>query len=194
MLAVAIPVATVLMFGSGLILRLYGRGFRGGEPVMIALIATTLIQCIGAVTGTAIEAWGKMWVGLLLNCSWAFSYLGFVYLTVTRLGANSLAFGLFLSYTCVTLLTLFYLESRLPLPPGMLKRSLFSILLTFALAVFVLISSAPLRLLLLVPATLIATLLTFSTLVVGDFAGASVTRRGKDPANCEELQEYAEPG
>jgi O-antigen/teichoic acid export membrane protein len=192
MVAVAFPVATALMFGSGFILHVYGRGFRGGESVVTGLVATTLIQCIGATTGTAIEARGKMWTGLLLNSSWAISYLGFVYLTITRLESNSLAFGLLASYTIVTLWTFFYLETRHLLPDGMLKRGLLSITLVFTLVAFVLLCSAPLRLLFLLPATMLVTWMTFTVLTDRGLMSALGLRSRTNTTIRDELNECAE--
>jgi O-antigen/teichoic acid export membrane protein len=190
--AVAFPVATILMFGSGIILHIYGRGFYGGESVVIGLIATTLIQCIGAASGTAIEARGRMWMGLLLNGSWAASYLGFVYLTVTHLGANSLAFGLFVSYLVVTLSTFIYLESQSLLPDGMLKRGLLSLSLVFMLVASVLVCSPSLRLILLLPVTVLVTLLTFISLIDKDLIRALRSLVGLNATTHSKLNRYAE--
>jgi O-antigen/teichoic acid export membrane protein len=181
MVAVAFPVATALMFGSGLILHFYGPGFQGGESVVIGLVATTLIQCVGAATGTAIEARGKMWMGLLLNSSWAAIYLGFVYLTVNQLGANALAYGLVISYTVLTVWGFVYLQPRLPLPEGMLKRLEFSVGLAFGLVVVALICSPAIRLILLVPITILTTLLTFTVVVDREFVRFALGRGSTEP-------------
>jgi O-antigen/teichoic acid export membrane protein len=189
MVATAFPVATVLMFGSGLILSLYGRGYQGGESVVIGVVATTLIQCIGAATGTAIEARGRMWMGLLLNSSWAATYLGFVYLTVNQLGANALAYGLAISYTVLTVWGVIYLNPRLPLPEGMLKRLQLSIGLAFVLVVVALSCSPSLRLILLVPITIVTTMLTFAGVVDKEFMRAVFGRESAEAASTNETAE-----
>jgi O-antigen/teichoic acid export membrane protein len=175
MVAVAFPASTILMFGSGLILLFYGPGFQGGETVLIGVVATALVQCIGASTGTALEARGKMWIGLLLNGVWALSYLIFVYLTVNRWGANSLAFGSAVSYGLMAIWSFLYLERRLPLPAGMLR----GVLLSVGLALFVVLTaiscSAAIRLLLLVPITTCASLLTFTMIVDQNFIRSLVS-------------------
>jgi O-antigen/teichoic acid export membrane protein len=187
MVAAAFPIATVLMFGSGLILSLYGRGFQGGESVVIAVVATTLIQCIGAATGTAIEARGKMWMGLLLNSSWAAIYMGFVYLTVNQLGANALAYGLAISYTVLSAWGVVYLNPRLPLPQGMLKRLQLSIGLAFVLVVVALSCSPSVRLALLVPVTILATVLTFRGLADKEFIRVAFGRETQEAASANEV-------
>jgi len=184
MVAVAFPLAAVLMFGSGLILRFYGRGFRGGESVVIGLVATTLIQCIGAATGTAIEARGKMWMGFLLNSTWAAAYLGFVYLTVNQLGANALAYGLAVSYTVLTVWGFAYLKHRLPLPEGMFKRLQLSVGLAFVLAGVALACTPSLRLMFLLPITILTTLMTFVGVVDKELV-RSAFRRGTRAAATE---------
>jgi O-antigen/teichoic acid export membrane protein len=182
--AAAFPAAAILMFGSGIILHLYGRGFSGGESVAIGLVATTLIQCIGAATGTAIEARGKMWIGFLLNSSWAAVYLGFVYLTVNRLGANALAYGLVVAYTVLAMWGFLYLKPRLPLPEGMFKQLQISVGLTLVLMVVALICTPALRLILLVPITVLTTLLVFATVVDKEFVRAAIGQETRE-ANAE---------
>jgi O-antigen/teichoic acid export membrane protein len=185
--AAAFPVATILMFGSGVILRVYGRGFSGGESVVIGLVATTLIQCIGQATGTAIEARGKMWMGFLLNSSWAAVYLGFVYLTVNRLGANALAYGLAVSYAVLAVWGFAYLKSRLPLPTGMLKRLQLSVGLALVLVVIALICSPSLRLIFLLPITIVTTLLVFATVVDKEFIRAAMGQEIRDAPSESEV-------
>jgi O-antigen/teichoic acid export membrane protein len=182
--AAAFPAAAILMFGSGVILHLYGRGFSGGESVVIGLVATTLIQCIGAATGTAIEARGKMWMGFLLNSSWAAVYLGFVYLTVNQLGANALAYGLVVAYTVLAVWGWVYLRPRLPLPEGMFKQLQISVGLALVLVVVALVCSPSLRLILLVPIAVLTTLLVFATVVDKEFVRAAIGQETRE-ANTE---------
>jgi O-antigen/teichoic acid export membrane protein len=185
--AIAFPVATALMFGSRLILDLYGRGFRGGESVVIGLVATTLIQCIGAATGTAIEARGKMWMGLLLNSSWAAIYLAFVYLTVNNLGANALAYGLVIAYTVLAVWGFVYLKPRLPLPEGMLRQLQASVGLTLVLVVVALMCSPSLRLIVAVPITILVTLLVLTTIVDRGVIRAVIGQQEPQPAGEGEV-------
>jgi O-antigen/teichoic acid export membrane protein len=183
MVAVAFPVATTLMFSSGLILRLYGRGFQGGETVLIGVVATALVQCIGASTGTAIEARGKMWAGLFLNGVWALSYLIFVYLTVNRWGANSLAFGSALSYAIMTLWTFLYLDRRLPLPNKMLSRVWLSVALATVIVAGVLVCPPKARPLLMIPAAVLTAVCAFAVLVERDFVRALIHPVGSESKN-----------
>jgi O-antigen/teichoic acid export membrane protein len=190
MVAVAFPATTILMFGSGLILRLYGHGFQGGETVLIGVFATALIQCIGASTGTAIQARGKMWMGLLLNSSWAVTYLSFVYFTVTKLGANALAFGSAVAYMIMTLWTFVYLERRLPLPTGMLNRVWGSVAFAGFLVGGALICPPRLRVGLLVPVTLLAIAIASAILADRDFVRA-LLRPPESKANASRQTAYS---
>jgi O-antigen/teichoic acid export membrane protein len=168
MVTLAFPAATVMMFASGIIMRFYGRGFQNGAPVLIGVVASGLIQCIGAATGPAIQARGMMWTALLINASWAMTYIAFVYLTVARLGANALAYGGAVSYLVLTLWGFLYLERKLPLPPGTLKRVFLSVGFVPILVAGALICPAHLRLLLLVPVTALATVVTIMALADKD--------------------------
>ena|SRR5271165_1422482 len=175
MVTMAFPLATILMFGSGLIMGFYGRGFQNGDSVLIGVVASGLIQCIGAATGPAIQASGMMWTALLINGTWGITYLFFVYLTVARLGANSLAFGAALSYLILTLWGFLYLKQKLPLPRGMLKRVFLSVGFVAMLTTVALICPARLRLLLVVPATVLATIVTLTALADKDLIRALIT-------------------
>jgi O-antigen/teichoic acid export membrane protein len=175
MVTLAFPFATMLMFSSGLIMRFYGRGFQNGDSVLIGVVAAGLIQCIGAATGPAIEASGMMWTALLINASWGATYLLFVYLTVGRLGANALAYGAAFSYLILTLWGFLYLDRKLPLAPGTLKRVFLSVGFVPLLAAVALLCPRHLRLVLLVPATLLATIVTVMALADKDLIRAVVS-------------------
>ena len=175
MVAMAFPLATIFMFSSGLIMRFYGRGFQNGESVLIGVVASGLIQCIGAATGPAIQARGMMWTALLINGSWGLTYLVFVYLTVARLGANSLAYGAAVSYLILTLWGFLYLDRKLPLPRGTLKRVFLSVGFVPILVAVALISQPHLRLLLVVPATVLATIVAVKALADRDLIRALVS-------------------
>jgi O-antigen/teichoic acid export membrane protein len=151
MVAIAFPAATLLMLAAVPILRLYGKGFTTGDSVLIGVVLTALIQCIGAAGGPAIEAKGRMWFALLINGSWAVIYLLFVYLSVERFGANSLAYGAATAYVFLTVWV--YVYMRRDLPEGMLSRVLLAVGFALILGGICVVIPARLRLYAALPVT-----------------------------------------
>lgn len=175
MVMMAFPAGTILMFASGLIMRFYGRGFQNGESVLIGVVASGLIQSIGAATGPAIQARGMMWTALLINATWGMTYIAFVYLTVARLGANALAYGAAVSYLVLTIWGFLYLAKKLPLPHGTLKRVFMSVGLVPVLVAGALVCTPHLRLLMLVPVTALITIVTAMALADRNLIRALIT-------------------
>src|ERR1035441_7628431 len=67
---VAFPFCAALMFSSEWLLKLYGKGFSEGVPVVIGVLLCALIQCIGVTCGPALQSKGKMWIGFYYNIAW----------------------------------------------------------------------------------------------------------------------------
>ncbi|PKN24419.1 MAG: hypothetical protein CVU64_22165, partial [Deltaproteobacteria bacterium HGW-Deltaproteobacteria-21] len=59
-MSAVIPAGVLLMFGAGLLMKLYGEAFAAGDIVLIGIVATVMIQSIGAVGGPLIQSQGKM--------------------------------------------------------------------------------------------------------------------------------------
>lgn len=163
MVGFAFPVAVVLMFGSGPILALYGAAFRGAEHVLIGVVCAALIQCVGAATGTALEARGRMWMGLAINASWGVLYLVLVRLTVARWGAAALVFSQAVAYATISVWG--FLAMKRDLPPGMLARMLASILVVGCLTAVAALTPRSWRLPASVPVLVAASGVTLSYLM-----------------------------
>ncbi|MNK71874.1 colanic acid exporter [compost metagenome] len=157
MIAVGFPVAIGFMFFSDIILGFYGADFQGGSIVFIGLVLTALIQCIGSITGTMIEAKGMMWYGFWINAGWALLYLGMVALTVGHWHGVALAFASVAAYCVITLVS-YYLMRRM-LPAGMVATVVKSLLAALAVAGICLVTPVPLRPFVAIPMAGVALLL-----------------------------------
>jgi O-antigen/teichoic acid export membrane protein len=155
MVAFIFPLCTALMFSSSLVLRLYGHGYDEAGTLMVACIFTTLVQCIGASTGPALQAKGKMWLGFSFNLSYGVLLLGFVLIFV-RFGAAALAFGSAFSYVVLTVWAFLYL--RHDLPAGMLRRVGIALVVAAIIALVCLLLPTSWKLLLAIPAFILAAL------------------------------------
>lgn len=122
MVLVSFPVCAGLMFYSDWLMRLYWRAAHFESAALIGCLLASLVQCLGAATGPALQARSRMWLGLAFNVSWGVTYIGVVALFVDRLGATALAFGQALAYILLTVWGFFYM--RADLPPGMFRRVL----------------------------------------------------------------------
>jgi len=98
-LALAVPVATVLIFGRRVIMGLYGPGFASYSPVLTIVATTFLLQALQMPIGQLITASGRMWLGAGLNLGWSLAFIAATWLLVGRgMGAVGLALGYVLSY------------------------------------------------------------------------------------------------
>lgn len=174
MVMFSFPLAAILMFGSEALLRIYGREFPGSGAVVIGMVATALVQSIGAATGPAIEARGRMWFALAINVSWGCVYMGFTALSVGRLGANALAYGQATAYAFITVWG--FRAMRRDLPPGMFGRVMASLCVACALTFAAAITPTTLRALALLPATVLTTAIAVRALADREIVVA-LTRR-----------------
>lgn len=145
-----VPLVTFLMFLGDLILRMYGKDFSEGYPVIVAILSGMAISSIGSAAGAAIQAQGRMWLGALMNFTWGTVYLVFVFFTVSLLGARSLAYGFALAHLVLLLWGYVYLYRDLPY--GMFSRTILTVSLILLLSVAAIEFSTPLRYFMLVPA------------------------------------------
>jgi O-antigen/teichoic acid export membrane protein len=109
----AVPLGIILMLAGDLALMLYGKDFSNGYEVMVGLVAGVTISCIGGAAGSAIQAQGKMWLGLFLNFIWAAVYLIYVYFTVAKQGAMSLSIGFALAHFVLLLVGYLYMYKKI---------------------------------------------------------------------------------
>lgn len=154
MVGISFPLAAFLMFVAGPVLQMYGKDFRSGQTVLIGVVLTALVQCIGAAAGPAIEAKGRMWTAMGINWSWAALYVAFVYPSVGRFGADALAYGSAAAYILMTIGGFVYI--RRDLPEGMLRRIHVSLIFAVFLAIASLLTPGNLRLYAALPTTALA--------------------------------------
>lgn len=143
MIAVGFPVSIAFMFFADVILGFYGPDFRGGSIVFVGLVLTALIQCIGSITGTMIEAKGLMWYGFWINTGWAIMYLICVALSVGQWHGMALAFSSVAAYCVITFVS--YALMRGMLPEGMLATVVKSMLAALGVAAICLATPVSLR-------------------------------------------------
>lgn len=153
-----IPLATLLMFLAGPISALYGPHFNVENSVFVGASAVTMAQLAGAGLGPAIQAQGRVWLGLTINACWGVILLLSVSTTVARFGAGSLAYSAAISYGIVGLGAAFYLARDLP--AGVVRRMLATLLLAATTTVICLLLPSPMRLAAAVPAATISLLIS----------------------------------
>jgi O-antigen/teichoic acid export membrane protein len=85
-----LPAALVLVAGSSVIMGLYGPGFRGGWPTLIAVVITAAVLAIQSPAIQGIIAAGRMWPVFFMNLGWAVSFFALTAALLSR-GALGLA-------------------------------------------------------------------------------------------------------
>jgi O-antigen/teichoic acid export membrane protein len=128
----------------------------------MAVAFTVAIMAVGMATGPAIQAKGRIWLGLLFNVTWGVLTLLFVWLTAQRGGALSIAYGIGLSYLATTVWAFLYLRKELP--HGMLNRVFEAIVVSAALLAIASLLTATQRILLVVPAVFLVSWITLTRL------------------------------
>jgi O-antigen/teichoic acid export membrane protein len=174
--AIVLPAGALLMFLADWIMRLYGPEFAHAAPILIGVICSIMISSIGIAAGAAIEAKGKMWVGLALNLSWAVVLITVVWFSAEAWGARSLAFGSAVAYLVLSLWGFLYVASDLP--PGMLARLFWTLGFTLVLTVGCLLVSPDTRPMLAGPVALLTAFLTM-WVFVDRAVGRAVTARAR---------------
>ena len=159
-IAIALPLSTVIMFLGDWIMRLYGRDFVDGTPILIGIVLAMAIAAIGNVTGSAIQARGHMWFGTLQNVSRGAILLGFVWLGAAPWGARAYALGMAVAYLIVTGWAFAYL--RRDLPEGMLRQTALPVVYVVLLAGICLVLTPIQRLSVSIPALLTSCLVSAS--------------------------------
>ena len=160
--AIVLPVVTLMMFLSDVIVRLYGVSFASGGPIVMAVAFAVSINAAGAATGPAIQAKGRMWLALGINLSWGVTTVLFVWLTARRGGALSIAYGTALGYLLTTLWAFLYLRKELP--KGMLKRVFEAMIVSIALLIVASALTPTERMIFAVPAVFLVSWITLTRL------------------------------
>lgn len=166
-MSAVIPAGVLLMFGSDLLMKLYGGAFSEGNIVLIGIVATVMIQSVGAVGGPMIQAQGRMWFGFLQNLSWGALLIGLVWWLGPSMGAKSLAFGSAVSYVFLTVWTYAYLSRDLP--EGFLTRVLMSLSFLILMTASCIVMPAGFRIFSAIPAALITACVTLLVLTPPEF-------------------------
>lgn len=130
---IVIPLYAAIIFLGDAIMRLYGKDFPEGYPVLAGLVFGISLAAVLNVAGTAFAALGRMWLGLSLNLLWSAAFVGGVIALAPRLGAEGYALAFAVAYAILFCVTCLALKSILL--PATLRRiglSLLSILLITA--------------------------------------------------------------
>ncbi len=150
MVLIAFPLCTGLMFLSDYLVSLYWKSTPRDSAVLVILLSVALIQCLGAVGGSAVQAKGRMWVGFALSLGWAVIYVTLVAGFVRHAGALALACGEVTASVALTLAQFTYM--RADLPEGMLRRVAVGLAVVGLIGVGCLMVPASWRLWLAIPA------------------------------------------
>jgi O-antigen/teichoic acid export membrane protein len=125
-LLVIFPAGVAAMGLSGPLMALYGPAFAAGDEVAVLVSASVLVQAVTSVTGPLVQSAGRMWVGFLLNLTFALGLDLAVGLLAPSLGARAFALGLSAGYGLMAAWGLPFL--RASLPRGLVTRATVSVL------------------------------------------------------------------
>jgi O-antigen/teichoic acid export membrane protein len=163
---IAFPFCSILMSFSDWLMQFYWKTSTFESNALIGCVFASLIACLGATTGTTIQARSKIWLGFVFNLSWGAIYLIFCYLLVNKLGALALAFGQVFAYILLTIWGFLYI--RYDLPQGMLNRVFLGLSLACLMAGLYLSIPTGWRIWLGIPVTICVLWLTAKYLVSSD--------------------------
>jgi O-antigen/teichoic acid export membrane protein len=159
---ISFPLCAALGFLAEWLLRLYGKAFTEGVPVVIGVLLAALIQCLGVTCAPAIQAKGKMWLGFYYNLVWGCLYLTGSALFVRRFGAAALPFSAAFAYTVTLIWALWYMRHDLPLGIG--KRIGLALAFAILLSWCALVVPSAWRLVLAGPVTVVTALIAIFVL------------------------------
>ena len=125
------PITIILMISSGLIMKSYGQGFSVGKTALIYTLAATTISCIGAPAGTVIQAQGKMWLGCIMNLSYAICSMALCYFLGPLYGATGACLAVYVTYILYTSWMYIYLQKMLS--KNIITRTFAGIFLTIVI-------------------------------------------------------------
>jgi O-antigen/teichoic acid export membrane protein len=124
--AVTVPLALVLSFGSGSIMRLYGPALSSEWPILVFTLIAAALMAIASPVGGVIAASGRMWVGMALNVAWAASFILLTILLLPHAAiglaiARAIAYGLHVGWSSGCAVWLVRLLPRIHIEkPGLL--------------------------------------------------------------------------
>jgi O-antigen/teichoic acid export membrane protein len=94
---ILVPGVIGMSLFSPYIMRIYGAGYRGAWPTLIAVLWTAAIMGVIAPVGDVIAASGKMWLGMAMNSGWAAVFILSTY-TLLSWGSLGLASSRLIAY------------------------------------------------------------------------------------------------
>jgi O-antigen/teichoic acid export membrane protein len=157
------PAGVLLMFVSSWLMQLYGPEFAHGDAVLIGVVSSIMITAVGSAAGPALQAKGRVWLGLAQNASWGVVLIVLTLSTVATFGATGVAFSTFGSYVFLAVWSFTYLRSDLPL--GTLRRVIVAVGFVVAMAVAAMTLGPTARALLALPAAMMTVFVSFRYLI-----------------------------
>lgn len=129
---IVFPIAAAAMFASQFLIKLYGNGFASGDDLIIVTCGTAMVISIGTSFGAAIQAHGRMWLGLAINASYAGLLLAGTLMFASGYGGRALAWSTFVSYVIISVWSFWAVRSMFTrtLARRMYTALLYSISLT----------------------------------------------------------------
>lgn len=124
-----LPLVSLMILFSKLLMGLYGESFIQGSPVLKWLLSSVAIGSAGAATGSIIQAKGKMWLGLAFNLSWGLILIICVRLFVEQWKATALSFAFFISYLFLSIWGLLYLKIKNDISKATLKKAFLAMMI-----------------------------------------------------------------
>lgn len=111
-LLIMMPIILGVVHFSKIIISLYEINYEQSIMPFLVMIGTSLIIIFQAQIGPIIEASGKAWYSLVINCIWGVALVAFSYIFRIN-GATGLSIAYFLSYSLLLVISLLLLVSIL---------------------------------------------------------------------------------
>lgn len=150
-----LPLGALLMFGTQLILKLYGKDFTtGGDLVLIGIIAGVMYHSIASAVGSALQSKAYMWKAFSLNAVWGGVLVLCVKIFAPTFGAGAIGIGFGIAYLVLAIQSCIYI--RRLIPGEYIYRMYASILFVTLLTLVALLLPSFIRSILAIPIALFA--------------------------------------
>jgi O-antigen/teichoic acid export membrane protein len=111
--AVAFPLTVMVILLGKFLAQLLGKQFSGTEHIIAILMVACFLNVVNGAVGCAMVGAGKIWIGTLMNFSWAAVLVVSAGLLIPHHGGTGLALAYLIAYLTHTAWQMAYVETRL---------------------------------------------------------------------------------
>ena len=110
---VAFPITVMVILLGRFLAQLLGKQFSGTEHIIAILMVACFLNVVNGAVGCALVGAGKIWIGTLMNFSWAAVLVVAAYLLIPGHGGTGLALAYLFAYLAHTVWQMVYVEMKL---------------------------------------------------------------------------------